>query len=96
MIQDAKLKPIERDAVRVVLFFFRVLKNFVERASKSVRKPERELKRRRVFARFERDNGLTCDIAELRELLLREISACESPMANLIGDLRGHQARARA
>ena len=86
MIQDAKLTPIERDAVRDALFFFRVLKNFVERATKGARELERQLERRRILSAFERDDGLACDSAQRRKFNLRHLAARQTPLTNLIDD----------
>ena len=86
IIQDANLKPIGRDAVRVRLFFIRVLKNLVERAIERIRQLEREFQRRRIFSRFERDDGLTSDSAGFRKFRLRHRRTSEAPFTNAIGD----------
>jgi len=85
MIQDANLKPIGRDAVRALLFFFFVLKNVVEVALEGVREFECEFQRRRILARLERDDGLASHCARRRELFLG-YSARLAQCAYLIAD----------
>jgi len=77
---------MRRDAVRVRLFFFDVLKNFVERATKGIRQFECELERRGIFSRFERNDGLTSDTTGFREFRLRHLRARKAPFANAIDD----------
>ncbi len=77
---------MRRDAVRVRLFFFDVLKNFVERATKGIRQLECELERRRIFSRFERNDGLTRDTAGVREFRLRHLRARQAPLTDAIDD----------
>ena len=77
---------MRRDPVRVRLFFFDVLKNFIKRATKGVRQLERELERRRIFSRFERDDGLTSDTAGIGEFRLRHGRACQPPLTDAVGD----------
>src|SRR5688572_14554439 len=96
MIQDANLKPIGRDAVRVSLFFFLVLKNRVESGPERERQLEGKFERRRIFARFECDDGLACHTTRGGKLLLREIPAREPQCAYLIANDDVVHRRARA
>lgn len=84
---------MRRDAVRATLFFFDVLKNFVERATQGVRQPECELERRRIFSGFQRDDGLSRDTADRREFRLRQRRGREAPFAYAIGDTQAKDDR---
>jgi hypothetical protein len=76
------------------LNYFFEAENFLEIAAEGARETEGELERRRILSRFERNDGLTCDIARLRKLLLRE-STSKSCLADGVPH-RHAQARSRA
>src|SRR5687767_2375553 len=82
--QNSSQKGVTRFAW---LNYFFEPENFLEIATESARKTEGELERRRVLSRFERNDGLTRDLARLRKLLLRE-STSKSRLAD--GIPHGH------